>query len=415
MLNWADRFSIFLFMDGNGFEAERSFPSMLAAGSRRSFLPSGSDPLSELQSFHESSQGWLFGHAGYGLTQFIHSVRLKQEPLVKFPPVFFFEPEHVIRFISDTVAEIITEQDPDSIFREISLCSEELPEKKAEVPFLIKNRISESEYKRTIQSLKSHLQGGDCYEINYCQEFYAEEAHLDPAAVYSALMKHSPAPFSTLYKYHEKYCISASPERFISKTGNTVISQPMKGTIHRSADPEEDAKNKDFLFRHEKDRSENVMIVDLVRNDLSRFCLSGSVCVKELFGIHSFPQVHQMISTVQGEMPSDSHWTDIFRYCFPMGSMTGAPKRRVIELTEKYEAMSRGLYSGSIGYVTPAGDMDFNVVIRSIFYDAGEKVLNFCAGGGITIGSDAEKEFAESYLKAQAIRKILENTCNNPS
>jgi para-aminobenzoate synthetase component 1 len=150
------------------------------------------------------------------------------------------------------------------------------------------------------------------------------------------------------------------------------------------------------------------MVVDLVRNDLSRICKAGSVKVDELFGIYSFPQVHQMISTISGELETDKDWIDCIEATFPMGSMTGAPKKRVMELIEQYEQTRRGLFSGAIGYVKPTGDFDFNVVIRSIFYNETGKYISFQTGGGITYNSDAELEYEESLLKASAMMKVLE-------
>jgi len=220
----------------------------------------------------------------------------------------------------------------------------------------------------------------------------------------------SPNPFAALYKLEDSYCMCASPERFIKKIGETIISQPIKGTSKRNnTDVVADELAKNYLINSAKEKSENVMIVDLVRNDLSRICKKGSVVVKELFGIYSFPQVHQMISTIQGRVKEDLHWTNILEACYPMGSMTGAPKVRVMELIEKFEASPRGLFSGTIGYITPEGDFDFNVVIRSLFYNNHSQRLSFKVGGGITFYSDPESEFEECMIKASAIMNILQS------
>lgn len=405
MLNWADRFGIFVFMDGNGFDKARSFPTILAAGVRRSVDASSADPFNELEAIQEQSPGWLFGHLGYDFSVVKGQTSSKREPFVHFPELFFFEPEVLIK-IEDNHVEFVDTGNAPALLDQIMNTSEkvEQPERKIEV----KNRISKQEYIDTLQRLKVHLQAGDCYEINYCQEFYAESANINPLATYMELMQKSPAPFSALYKYQGKYCICASPERFILKKDHKVISQPMKGTIKRSHDAAEDEENRHRLEKSEKDRSENIMIVDLVRNDLSRFCIPGSVKVDELCAVHSFPNVHQMISTISGQLSPETQWTDVLSNCFPMGSMTGAPKKKVMELTEQYEAMARGLYSGSIGYISPDSDMDFNVVIRSIFYDDENRHLSFCAGGGITVGSDPDTEYEESLLKARAIKELLE-------
>jgi para-aminobenzoate synthetase component 1 len=278
---------------------------------------------------------------------------------------------------------------------------------KEETPF-IQNRIPKEEYLSIIRSLQRHILRGDCYEINFCQEFYAEQTHIDPVWIYRKLAEVSPNPFSALYRINDKWLICASPERFLMKKGNTVLSQPIKGTSKRVINnTAEDKKSREKLFHSKKDRSENVMVVDLVRNDLSRICEEGTVKVDELYGIYSFPQVHQMISTISGELRRNVSFTEMIRATFPMGSMTGAPKKRVMELAEQYERTRRGIFSGALGYLSPAGDFDLNVVIRSIMYNASSGYLSFQAGSGITFYSDPEKEWEECLLKAEAIRNVL--------
>lgn len=199
----------------------------------------------------------------------------------------------------------------------------------------------------------------------------------------------------------------ASPERFLKKEKDLLVSQPIKGTAPRGRNAKEDMQLKKELFTDAKERSENVMIVDLVRNDLSHVAAKNSVKVTELFGIYSFSTVHQMISTVTARLGKDYHFTDALRYTFPMGSMTGAPKVRAMQLIEQYEDTRRGLYSGAVGYITPERDFDFNVVIRSILYNKQEQYLGFMAGSAITSGSIPEKEYQECLHKAQAMKKAL--------
>ena len=273
---------------------------------------------------------------------------------------------------------------------------------------LIKARVSRTEYIENVEAIKQHIQRGDIYEMNYCQEFYAESSELNTLEVFRALNHISNAPFSCYLKIGNCYLISASPERFIKKDGSHIISQPIKGTQRRSADKEEDARLKAELFENQKERSENVMIVDLVRNDLSRIAKKDSVKVDELFGVYTFDQVHHMISTISCELRKDKVLKDIFEATFPMGSMTGAPKIRAMELIEKFEQTKRGLYSGAVGYISPEGDFDFNVVIRSMQYNALNKYLSFMVGGAITIGSDAELEYEECLVKAKALFEVLE-------
>ena len=222
-------------------------------------------------------------------------------------------------------------------------------------------------------------------------------------------MSISPNPFSALYRLNDKYCICASPERYFKKSGNKIFSQPIKGTAKRNlANPELDEFSKQRLQNSEKEKSENVMVVDLVRNDLSRVCKSGTVKVDELFGIYSFPQVHQMISTISGDLEDGIDWVDVVKATFPMGSMTGAPKRSVLEIIERYESTKRGLFSGAIGYVTPQGDADFNVVIRIILYNQSTQYLSFQVGSAITFYSNAIEEYEECLLKANAMQQVLQ-------
>jgi len=275
---------------------------------------------------------------------------------------------------------------------------------------MIKNKIQREEYIGIINKLRDHILRGDCYEINFCQEFFASPVVIDPVSVYNKLSHISPNPFSALYRLDDKWLICASPERFLKKQGSQILSQPIKGTskriLHSEAD---DDKSKMDLYHSTKDRSENVMIVDLVRNDLSKVCKEGTVYVDELFGIYSFPQVHQMISTVSGTLKEHTTFSEIIQATFPMGSMTGAPKKRVMQLIGQYEKTKRGIFSGAVGYISPNGDFDFNVVIRSIMYNSQTKYLSFLTGSGITFYSDPAMEWEECLLKAEAIRIVLQS------
>jgi len=402
MLNWANRFSIFCFLDGNGYGASDSFPTMLAVGALRSIALSPGNAFASLKNFFDQKPSWLFGHFGYELMVETLGLSSRHASKSQFGAGFFFEPEILI-VINEGKVEINAEQ-PEDIFSSIERT---LLINQTTAEIQIENTISEEEYFEILQKIKEHIQIGDCYEINFCQQFIAQQTSINPVAIFCDLMEVSPNPFSSLYKLNNSYCISASPERFIKKKGAHIISQPMKGTAARSDDPVIDEQRKKDLYNSSKDRSENVMIVDLVRNDLSKFCKEGSVKADSLFDILSFPSVHQMVSNISGEVEEGVHWTDIIRNCFPMGSMTGAPKRKVAELIDKYEKNSRGLYSGSIGYIDKNGDFDFNVVIRSIFYDSQHSNIHFWAGGGITIYSEPKSEYEECFLKAKSIMKVL--------
>ena len=273
----------------------------------------------------------------------------------------------------------------------------------------IKLRIHKDDYFEKINKMLAHIHHGDIYEANFCQEFYAENTEINPLDTYNKLNNISNPPFATFLKISDKYLLSASPERYLKKRGNTIISQPIKGTAKRSKNAKEDEQLKQDLFDNEKERSENIMIVDLVRNDLSKTAIKGSVEVEELCKIYTFDQVHQMISTVKSKVEHTTNPVEIIKSTFPMGSMTGAPKISAMKIIEALEETKRGLYSGAVGYFTPAGDFDFNVVIRSILYNETKKYVSYSVGGAITAKSDPFKEYEECLLKAKAMRQVLEN------
>ena len=380
---------------------------MLAAGARRSISKTSGSALKQLQEFIDKKPSWLFGHLGYDLKNEIANLTSSHSDFVEFPDLFFFEPEIVIRLNKNEI--IIESLAAEQIWREITSCSPGKDDIKNEIA--IQGKLSRDEYIDIINQLRQHILRGDCYEINFCQEFFAENAYINPLLIYQQLSKASPNPFSALYKLNDKYLICASPERYLKKTGNNILSQPIKGTAKRvSTDKEEDLLNKSKLYYSAKDRSENVMVVDLVRNDLSQVCKEGTVEVDELYGIYSFPQVYQMISTISGELNEGVSFTEILRATFPMGSMTGAPKHNVLKLIERYEKTKRGIFSGALGYITPQGDFDFNVVIRSITYNQSSGYLSYQAGSGITFYSNPENEWEECLLKAEAMRQVLEGT-----
>jgi len=255
----------------------------------------------------------------------------------------------------------------------------------------------------------AHIHRGDIYEANFCQEFYAENTEINPLDTYLNLNHISQPPFATFLKCGDKYVLSASPERYITKEQQTIISQPIKGTAKRSKNRQEDELLKFNLLTDEKERSENIMIVDLVRNDLSKTAIKGSVTVEELCKIYSFDQVHQMISTVTSKIDTETHPVDVIKSTFPMGSMTGAPKISAMKIIEDLEETKRGLYSGTIGYFKPNGDFDFNVVIRTILYNETKKYVSYSVGGAITAKSNPLKEYEECLVKAKAMRTVLEN------
>ena len=415
LIGWLSSFkhSVLFNSSGNDFHHHWNLPEcdvLAACGAISVFSPGEAKSLQGLANYHQDTKDWIFGHVSYELKNELESLSSEHPDHVGFPIVHFFQPEYLLMLEGDTLRILYSPQhgkdeDTDIIFA--AICSWDLPASMMEDHSEIHARMSKDEYLEKVKSLKNHIKRGDIYEVNLCQEFYSENATIHPASVYVKLSEASPAPFSCWYRLHDQYLICASPERFLSKQGNKIISQPIKGTSPRGSTTEEDKQIIQKLIHDPKERSENIMIVDLVMNDLSRIADRGSVKVEELCGIYSFAHVHQMISTVSAMLDPSRHWTEVIGACFPMGSMTGAPKIRAMELIEIFEESMRGLYSGSVGFVTPEGDFDFNVVIRSIFFNSKSGYLSFQTGGAITWESDPEAEYRECLLKGTGILKVL--------
>jgi para-aminobenzoate synthetase component 1 len=407
MLNWLKPFNIFCLLDNSGYHFEEpAFECLLAVGCKARLELNAGNAFTALKEFSVAQNDWLFGHLAYDLKNETEQLQSGNFDGIGFKDVHFFVPEIVLQ-LSENALTIFCDGDASEIFDAVQSASSAIEEKVFSSP-VIKSRFTPTEYVNTVKKLQQHILRGDCYEINFCQEFYSTDAVIDPVTVYQKLANLSPNPFAALYKSEDKFCICASPERYLKKRGTQVFSQPIKGTAKRYlGNQQKDETSKQELVNSEKEKSENVMVVDLVRNDLSKVCKKGTVQVEELFGLYSFPQVHQMISTISGELQDDIDWVDVVKATFPMGSMTGAPKMRVMQLIEDYEQTKRGLFSGAIGYIDPQGDFDFNVVIRSIMYNATTKYLSFQTGSAITFYSDAEKEYEECLLKAAVIKQVL--------
>lgn len=405
MLNWANRFGIFLFLDSNEHTAQGGkYDCLLGAGASQILIPAD-DHFDTLFRFHQQQKSWMFGHLCYDLKNELEPrLSSAHQPGHAYPLLQFFIPEIVVGITQDIHEVFIEAPDPESVMKDILA----VDMGKISLPGLtFCQRIAKDAYVRTVDALKEHIRNGDCYEINFCNEGYCEDVTIDPVAAFQQLNQLSPAPFAACYKLRDQHLMCASPERYLRKDGAHVISQPIKGTAPRSNDPVTDEQLKESLLNSEKERAENVMIVDLVRNDLARSCELGSVVVDELFGIYSFPQVHQMISTVSGRLKAGVPFTDALKYSFPMGSMTGAPKVKVMELIEHYETARRELFSGSVGYISPEGDFDFNVIIRSLFYNETSKYLSYQTGGAITWDSVPEAEWEEIRLKAGGLEHVF--------
>lgn len=400
LLLFCSQFKHCVYLDNNNYQSSSNSFEVLAGFDAKRLIKSKS--FAELRQFQKNEKTWLLGYLSYDLKNDIEELSSENHDGLFFPQLQFFEPKNIAQIKGNEL--IITADQPDVLYSKIIDC---VPFYEKTEPIKVIQRTTEAQYLDRINTLLRHIKRGDIFEINYCHEFYNDQVKTNPTALFQQLNTTSATPFASFVKMDDCFALCASPERFLSKHNNTITSEPIKGTQKRGATLQEDEEVKRNLAGNKKEQSENVMIVDLVRNDLSRIATRGSVTVKELFGIYTFPQVHQMISTITCEVPSTTNPVDIVQNCFPMGSMTGAPKVKAMELIEQYEDMKRGLYSGSIGYFTPNGDFDFNVVIRSILYNATAQYLSFCVGGAITSKSNPADEFTETLLKAKAIFKVL--------
>ncbi len=379
---------------------------ILAFGLGETYSYTRSVGLNGLQDFVDRNKGsYLFGYLGYDLKNEIFNLNSNLEDHLNFPEAFFWKPKYAIR-LSHESFEVLQGTKDEECFDFLNMfLEEETDQNFHHLNLNFKSRITKKEYLEKVERLKKHIQQGDIYEVNFCHEYYAEDVSLEYVLdAYFKLNKITKAPFSSYLQFDDFSVFCGSPERFIKKTGNKIITQPIKGTAPRGDSEEEDKKFKEQLECSPKDRAENVMIVDLVRNDFSKIAKKGSVQVEELCGLYTFETVHQLVSTVACEIEEGKSFTDIIKATFPMGSMTGAPKLSAMQLIEEHESFKRGLYSGSIGYIDPNGDFDFNVVIRTLLYNKNKEYLSCAVGSAITIQSDPEEEYNECVIK---IAKIL--------
>ena len=408
------QFSIFSILDSNNWQHDRykNYGLIAAFGAANQIISNQSkSSFTQLRHFHQTQADWLFGYLAYDIKNELEDLQSNGIDNIEAPEMRFFIPQLLILLKGNQVEVLVHEQYfnnqsiKDNIDFIFSKSKNETDSKHSKVE--IKHRISKQQYITAIKHIRRHIKHGDIYELNFCQEFYTENIKIEAADVFNKLIAKSPTPFSAFQRFDDIYLMSASPERFLKKNGKQIISQPIKGTARRELDALKDQNIKHDLQNDEKERAENIMIVDLVRNDLAHTAKKNSVKVEELCKIYSFEQVHQMISTISSELDEKYDFVDVLQTTFPMGSMTGAPKIRAMQLIEQYEESKRGIYSGAVGYITPEGNFDFNVVIRSLIYNKTNQYLSFIAGGAITYLSDPEKEYAESLLKAEAIREIL--------
>lgn len=411
LLTWSQTHREVTFLDSNDHNDSYSeYDCVLAVDAFTSLKTDYFNAFEDLKQYQQTTQDWLFGYLSYELKNDVEVLYSANHDGLEFPDLFFFQPKKLFLLKGN-----------DLEIQYLAMCEDELEDDflnilhvavKAPTTILnsidIKQRIEKEKYLDKVNTMLERIQHGDIYEVNFCMEFYAENATINPVEKFQKLNQISQPPFAVFFKNNVHYLLSASPERYVKKTGNQIISQPIKGTAKRFADENEDKRSKTNLQLDPKERAENIMITDLVRNDLSRTAEKGSVTVAELCGIYSFRQVHQMISTITSTLRSDYTAIDVLRTTFPMGSMTGAPKVSALKIIEDIEESKRGLYSGAVGYFSPQGDFDFNVVIRSILYNQEKKYVSFSVGSAITSLSIPEKEYEECMLKAKAMFEVLQ-------
>ena len=410
---WSQQFDTVMWLDSNDYEQNySSFEKALAIEDFTSIKTDYFNAFEKLKEFQSLTKDYIFGYISYDVKNDTERISSQNFDGLHFPDLYFFHPKKLI-FIKENSIEFhylgMVDDEIESDYEAITNQGV-LPKTKENSEVKIKLRIHKDEYHQKVTKVLEHIHRGDIYEANFCQEFYAEECEIEPYHVFKDLNKISEPPFAVFFKNDERYLLSASPERYLRKEGSKIISQPIKGTAKRLLSPIDDEKIAYDLIRDEKERAENVMIVDLVRNDLSKSSKKGSVEVEELCKVYTFNQVHQLISTVASEVKNDIHPVDVIKDTFPMGSMTGAPKLSAMEIMEKLEETKRGLYSGTVGYFTPDGDFDFNVVIRSILYNAVERYVSLSVGSAITAKSNPEREYEECLLKVKAMKYVLLNS-----
>lgn len=409
LLFWSQQFREIIYLDSNDYPQNySSYDCMLAVDAFTSVKTDYHNAFEDIKQYQQSTKDWIFGYLSYDLKNDVEELYSHNFDGLEFPDLFFFQPKKLF-LLKGNQLEI----------QYLNMCDDEVEEdfekivesqkSKVEIEALItiQQRISKENYLQKVLKIIEHIHQGDVYEANFCLEFFAENTTINPIEKFIKLNEISKPPFAVFFKNNNHFLLSATPERYLRKDGDILISQPIKGTAKRFSDPIEDENSKKQLALDPKERSENIMIVDLVRNDLSRTAQKGSVEVQELCKIYSFLQVHQMISTVTSKLDTKYSAVDALKTTFPMGSMTGAPKISVMKIIEQLEETKRSLYSGAVGYFTPNDDFDFNVVIRSILYNQENKYLSFSVGSAITSQSIPEKEYEECLLKAKAMREVL--------
>jgi para-aminobenzoate synthetase component 1 len=411
ILNWSNQFREVVYLDSNDYPQKySSYDMVLAVEAFTSIKTDYFDAFSKLSDYYHTTKDWIFGYMSYDLKNDVEKLSSRNFDGLGFADLFFFQPKKLF-LLKGNQLEIqylkMVDDEIEEDFKEIIIPIAVGSQKSKNSQTSINQRISKENYLQKVGKVLEHIGQGDIYEANFCMEFYAENTQINPLETYKKLNSISESPFSVYFKNENQYILCSSPERYLKNGNGKIISQPIKGTSKRFEDSELDNRSKIELQQNPKERSENIMIVDLVRNDLSRTAEKSSVEVEELCEAYSFKQVHHLISTITSNKNTENSVIEVIEKSFPMGSMTGAPKISAMQIIEKQEATKRGVYSGSIGYFTPNGDFDFNVVIRSILYNSKNQYLSFSVGSAITAQCNPELEYEECLLKAKAMKEVL--------
>lgn len=411
MLAWSQQFREIIYLDSNDYPSQYSnYDCVLAVDAFTSIKTDYFNAFEDLKQYQQTTKDWIFGYLSYDLKNNTEDLKSNNIDGLGFSDLYFFQPKKLF-LLKENNLEIrylyLCDDEIDNDVNEIKNTNYELQPVKAPNKIELQQRISKEKYIEKVTKMLSYINLGDIYEANFCMEFFAENAIINPFKIFRNLNAISEPPFAVFFKNHKQFLFSASPERYLKKDNTIIISQPIKGTARRDVIFEEDEKIKNELVLNEKERSENIMIVDLVRNDLSKTAQKGTVAVSELCQPYTFKQVHHLISTVTSQLNQQFSAVDVIKSTFPMGSMTGAPKISAMKIIEELEETKRGLYSGAVGYFSPEGDFDFNVVIRSILYNQENKYLSFSVGSAVTAEATAENEYEECMLKANAMLTVL--------
>ena len=371
-------------------------------------LKSFDNSLDKLDNYIKQVDDWIFGFVSYDLKDEIEGFSSKNLKYFDVPNLSFFQPSTIWVFDGvELKALYFDEKELFDVWNEINKIHIGYDSIKSNPNVELKGRLSKEEYIKKIKNIKKRIKMGDTYELNFCFDFFNDNTKINPENTFKKLNKLTESPMSVYYKDHHLHVLSSSPERFIKRNKKTIISQPIKGTKKRGKNIDEDVFLINSLKNSIKEKSENHMIVDLVRNDFSRIAKKGSVKVTELSKINTYKNIHQMVSTIEAQIENDMFFSTILKSTFPMGSMTGAPKIKTMKIIDELEETSRGIYSGAIGYIDPNENFDFNVVIRTIIYDDKLSKISVNVGSGITFKSDPKDEYEECLTKIDALKKSL--------